>query len=170
MLDDLIASLLYYILSLKCTCTLPSSFTLIRSSYSLDLHIQVQLFIPLPKWWRVMMSQSVPLLDSGIFLYFVSVVSLILYTHQFQLLFLCFIHLLSCVDIYMYCWVILIHHGDCIGCSGYFSLSVYTWDILLAYICRWLSSRLRFRVFFWSGAWQHMNKYTKILADLANMD
>jgi len=43
--------------------------------------------------------------------------------------------------------VILIHYSDYIACSGYSTLSVYTLDILLAYIRRRLSSRLRFRVF-----------------------
>jgi len=38
-----------------------------------------------------------------------------------------------------------------ITCSSYFRLSVYTWDIFLAYICRRLSSRLRFHVFWEAG-------------------
>ena len=36
-------------------------------------------------------------------------------------------------------------------CSGYFRLSVYTWDIFLAYIRRWFSSWLYFHVFWKAG-------------------
>ena len=45
----------------------------------------------------------------------------------------------------------LILHNDYIACSDYFRLSVYTWDIILVYICRRLSSWLRFHVFWEAG-------------------
>ena len=38
-----------------------------------------------------------------------------------------------------------------IACSGHFRLSGYLWSIFLAYICRRLSSRLRFHVFWEAG-------------------
>jgi len=43
--------------------------------------------------------------------------------------------------------VILIHYSDYIACSDYFRLSAYTWGIFLTYMCRRLSSQLRFSVF-----------------------
>ena len=43
------------------------------------------------------------------------------------------------------------YHSDYIACSGYFRLSMHTWGILLAYIRRRLSSRLRFHVFWEAG-------------------
>jgi len=46
-------------------------------------------------------------------------------------------------------WLIL--HNDYIACSGYFRLSVYMWGFLLTYICRRLSSWLRFHVFWEAG-------------------
>ena len=46
-------------------------------------------------------------------------------------------------------WFIIVNFH--IACSGYFRLNVYTWDNFLAYICRWLSSRLRFYVFWEAG-------------------
>jgi len=61
---------------------------------------------------------------------------------------------------------------DFIACSGYLRLSAYTWGIFLAYMCRRLSSRLRFSVF-WEverdkvRSWQYvngkLNKYITVM-------
>ena len=67
------------------------------------------------------------------------------------LLFHFLFHLRSRVDIICIIAVILILHSDYIARSGYFRLSVYTWDIFLAYIRRRLSSRLCFHVFWEVG-------------------
>jgi len=61
----------------------------------------------------------------------------------------CFIPLF----IYYHVWLFIyyIYHSDYIACTCYFTLSVYTWDILLAYIRRQLSSRLHFNIFWEAG-------------------
>ena len=57
-----------------------------------------------------------------------------------------------------------------ITCSSYFRLSLYTWGILLAYMRRRLSSRLRFHDFGkWGMTSPTENKVTQInLRDEAN--
>ena len=60
-------------------------------------------------------------------------------------------HLRSYVDIICIIAVMLILHSDYIASSCYFRLSVYAWGIFLQYICRWLSSRVCFPVFWKAG-------------------
>jgi len=83
---------------------------------------------------------------SGIIAFFYSCYYSLIPVYQTSLLFHFLFHLRSCVDIICIITMMLILHNDYIACSSYFRLSVYTWGILLAYIRRRLSSRLRFHV------------------------
>jgi len=47
--------------------------------------------------------------------------------------------------------VILLHHSNYTACSDYSRLSVYTWSILLAFICQRPSSWLHFHIFWETG-------------------
>jgi len=139
-------------------------FTLIGSSDSLDLHIQIYgCYILLT---RYLGRSSCIARSSDLFIwsshlgyrsYFVLHSLFHLFDPLYRLnstLFYLIIHkiILSCVEIICIIAVtllplLLIY----ITCLGHFRLSVYTWDIFLAYIRRWLSSCLRSSVFWEAG-------------------
>jgi len=130
-------------------------YTFTRSSNSLDLHIQTCEYLLLIMYsvrsTSILRSQSSlsrsPFLDIFSLLY--SIVFIILCIGLMLVLFL-YSSVILCAHLYVIA-VILIYHGDYIACSSYFRLSVYTWGIFLAYICRRLSLRLRFHVFWEAG-------------------
>ena len=139
-----------------CTCIFPHFFTLNKSSDFLDLHIQVyicnladQIFgedhtpYKEPKFsYLIILSHFFLLFYSYRSLWFPILDSmLVLFLYSFVIM--CG-HLCAVAEI-------LIYHSDYIACSDYLRLSAYIWDIFLAYMRRWLSSRLRSSVFWEAG-------------------
>jgi len=62
--------------------------------------------------------------------------------------------LFICYHVWLFiCYIAVLsyHHSDYIASAGYFRFSIYAWGIFLANICRWLSSRLCFHVFWEAG-------------------
>ena len=128
------------------------SYTLIGSSDSLNLYIQVYVFY-LPDqvfeedhtlYEKLELSYLIVLSwYSLVFLYSYCFHDSLHWTHVCSIsLFICY-HVWTSICVIT---VILIHHSDYIACPSYFRLSVYTWGILLTYVRRRLSSRLRFYV------------------------
>ena len=127
------------------------SYTLIGSSDSLNLHIQVYVYYLSN---QVFGEDHMCYEEAGVFsawlsiffLFFVNVIPFNSYTWlttYFIFLFICY-HVLLFI---CYIAVLSYHHSDYIACSGYFRLSVYSWGIFLTYIRHRLSSRLRFTYF-----------------------
>ena len=124
----------------------PSFYTLSRSFLTpLNLHIQVYgySFCRSGIWgglsvlweaWSFLLAWSSSL---GIFFLLILIDFVILCI--LDSVFIPFIY--SCVICWTFiCIVAMIvnYYSDYITCSGYIRLSVYSWGILLAYICRWL--------------------------------
>jgi len=140
-------------------CTLPFSYTLIRSLPDDPEFVlsDTGCFMLLIRYWEritsIIWSRSSLLLD-----HLFSVFSISFLFHFFhdsmQWTHSCFIPLFICYHAWMFICdivVMLIYHSDYVACSSYFRLNVYAWSIFLVYIhCRF-SSRLRFHVFWEAG-------------------
>ena len=137
--------------------TFPFYFTHSLGRFLTTLNLHVQILNVLFYWTddelvRFAWSLELPSARLSVFpVFFCSVVffSLCISLSYHPMSFIC--SLLSCVDIYMCITVIMIYYNFFIACSCYFILSMYTWGILLAYLRRQLSSRLRFHVLWQAG-------------------
>ena len=128
------------------------SYTFTRSSNSLNLYIQICGYLLLIKYLE-RITGILRNLEFSLFDYRYSCLTFISVDSLFSiyLTFSChFIPLFICYHVWTFICIVAVlsyYHSDYIACSCYSRFSVYTWGILLAYIRRGLSSRLRSHVF-----------------------